>query len=75
MGGGGYLSDIGDTMKTIKQVRESFYDYCQETGLKVYPNKRQNNQPCDTRCAFVDFVDTLCRDGAIDQKLAQRVTL
>ena len=29
----------------------------------------------DTRCAFVDYVDSLCRDGTISQALAQRATL
>ena len=29
----------------------------------------------DTRCAFCDYVDMLCRDGSISQALAQRVTL
>ena len=29
----------------------------------------------DTRCAFVDFVDSLHRSGQISDALAQRVTL
>ena len=29
----------------------------------------------DTRMAFVDYVDSLARDGVISDKLAQRVTL
>jgi hypothetical protein len=29
----------------------------------------------DTRTAFVDYVDSLARNGAISDKLAQRVTL
>lgn len=36
---------------------------------------RQNEQPCDTRAAFVDYVDQLARSGSISDKLAQSVTL
>jgi len=31
--------------------------------------------PVDTRCAFVDYVDQLQRDGQISEALANRVTL
>ena len=37
--------------------------------------KRQNEQPCDTRAAFVDYVDQLARSGSISEKLAQSATL
>lgn len=36
---------------------------------------RQNQQPADTRAAFVDYVDSLARSGAISDELAQSVTL
>lgn len=36
---------------------------------------RQNDQPCDTRCAFVDYVDMLARNESISPRLAQNVTL
>ena len=29
----------------------------------------------DTRCAFVDWIDMMCRDGQISDALAQRATL
>ena len=29
----------------------------------------------DTRCAFVDYVDMLARDGQITEDMAQKVTL
>lgn len=35
----------------------------------------QNSQPTTTRCAFVDYVDSLARDGTISEALAQRATL
>lgn len=31
--------------------------------------------PTDTRCAFVDFLDSLSRDGRVSPALAQRATL
>lgn len=31
--------------------------------------------PVDTRCAFVDFLDYLARDGQITQDMADRATL
>lgn len=33
------------------------------------------HQPTDTRVAFVDWIDSLARDGQISQALAQRATL
>lgn len=35
----------------------------------------QNQQPVDTRVAWVDFVDRLARDGEISDRLAQNATL
>lgn len=29
----------------------------------------------DTRCAFVDWIDALSKDGQVSQELAQRATL
>ena len=29
----------------------------------------------DTRCAWTDYIDSLCRDGIISPDLAQRATL
>lgn len=37
--------------------------------------KTQNEHPTDTRVAFVDFIDCLCRSGQISEALAQRATL
>ena len=54
------------------QVRAAFW----EANPDVARNPcRQNNQPTDTRCAFVDFVDSLARNGDISESLADRVTL
>lgn len=35
----------------------------------------QNQQPADTRCAFVDYVDSLQKGGDISEQLADRATL
>lgn len=63
---------------TQDQIRAAFWDTFPELTRRVGPRGRtlpQNQQPADTRMAFVDFVDTLHRDGMIADKLAQRVTL
>lgn len=57
---------------TIAAVRAAFWDAHPE--LERRPG-RQNAQSCDTRCAFVDFVNGLARAGEITEKLAGRVTL
>jgi len=35
----------------------------------------QSDYPTDTRVAFVEYVDHLCRNGDISEELASRVTL
>jgi len=37
--------------------------------------ERQNDQPADTRMAFVDWIDQLERNDEISEQLAERVTL
>ena len=37
--------------------------------------KTQNDYSCDIRCAFVDFVDSLAKDGQITWKQADNLTL
>jgi hypothetical protein len=43
--------------------------------LVRYVEKRQNDYCTDIRCAFVDYVEYLHRDGIISDKLANNVTL
>lgn len=66
-------------MTTQTQVRNAFwaaypdFDFqAREAGIR---SKRQNEQCATVRCAFVDFVDSLARDGTISEALAHRVTL
>ncbi len=64
-------------MKTIADVRRAFWE-----AHPTMPRKKITDYsgagkvyPTDTRCAFVDFVDYLARDGQISDSLANRVTL
>ena len=62
-------------MKTIKEVREAFWESVPQFQKYYRVKKRQNDYFTDIRCTFVDFVDNLARDNKISEKLAQRVTL
>lgn len=69
------------TYTTQTEVRAAFWrDNPQAQRSYINGPRRpvvapQNYQPVDTRCAFVDFVDALQRDGQISAVLAGRVTL
>lgn len=71
-------------MTTQKQVRAAFWQAWREgqfKGLNVTPTRitdysgigKMHNT--DTRCAFVDFVDSLAKNGQLPEGLADRVTL
>lgn len=61
-----------------KQVRAAFweagYPNVSKRKIRDYSGKGTMHDT-DTRCAFVDFVDMLCRNGEISETLAERVTL
>lgn len=65
-----------NTMKTQAEIRKAFW-----AAFPDLPRKRtvktgnHRDYPCDTRCAFVEFVDSLARSGEISESLASRVTL
>jgi len=62
-------------MKTITEVRNAFWD---AHPLFQYMRKkswRQNDYNTNVRCAFVEFVDRLRKDGQVKESLATRVTL
>jgi hypothetical protein len=66
-------------MTTQKQVRAAFWaayphlaEQAREAGILSKP---QNFHCATVRCTFVDFVDSLHRDGQISDALADRVTL
>ena len=69
---------------TQKQIREMFWDAVeagQFEGLNISRKKitdysgKGKMYNTDTRCAFVDFVDSLSRDGELAEGLTDRVTL
>jgi hypothetical protein len=66
-------------MTNQKQIRAAFWDayphlaeQAREAGILSKP---QNFHCATVRCTFVDFVDSLHRDGQISDALADRVTL
>jgi len=66
-------------MTTQKQIRAAFWDsfphfeeQAREAGIFSKP---QNFHCATVRCAFVDFVDHLQKNGQITESLAFRATL
>jgi hypothetical protein len=62
-----------------RQIRRAFwqshpehYEYARKWEIVTAGH---NRHLCETRTAFVDFVDQLHRSGAISDKLANRATL
>jgi hypothetical protein len=69
-------------MTNQKQIRAAFWQAFPDLPRRRYrysPNRSDKTAqlvyPIDTRCAFVDFVDQLQREGVISEALAERVTL
>jgi hypothetical protein len=64
---------------TQKQIRKAFWQYLKEENPKLYAkgkrSKRQNDQPTDIALWFIGFTESLCQDGQITEKMAQKVTL
>ena len=64
---------------TQKQIRKAFWGFLKEGNPKLYAkgkrSKRQNEQVTDVRCAFVQFIDELAKDGQITEEMNQKVTL
>lgn len=68
------------TYTTQREVRRAFWEA--HKGIPNITPRRITNYSgngkmhnTDTRCAFVDFVDALCKNGDISAELAERVTL
>lgn len=68
------------TYTTQKQVRKAFWS--ERRGLPGISPRRIKSYSgngtmhnTDTRCAFVQYIDSLYRDGRIPHGLAERVTL
>lgn len=69
-------------MTNQKQIRAAFWDAHPNAPRRRYRyswNPKDKTAelvyPIDTRCAFVDFVDALHREGQISDALADRATL
>ena len=68
------MADI--RMTTQSAVRRSFWNNAPSRIRGYYVRgMTQNEYPADVRAYFVDYVDTLARDGDITAALADRVTL
>jgi hypothetical protein len=66
-------------LTTQKQIRDIFWwshpHYDEQARAAGIRSKRQNEHCAAMRCAFVDFVDMLNKNGDISDALAERVTL
>jgi hypothetical protein len=69
-------------MTTQAQIRAAFWAAHPTANRKRYPerdwtheDKSTRDYCIDTRCAFVDFLDSLHRNGQISDALANRATL
>jgi hypothetical protein len=69
-------------MTSQAQIRDAFWRAHPDADRKRYPardwtrqDKNQRDYCTDTRCAFVDFIDFLHRDGQISAALANRAAL
>ncbi len=67
------------TYTTQKQIRAAFWrdhsHFDEQVRAAGVRSKRQNAHCATVRCTFVDYVDSLARNGDISDALAQRVTL
>lgn len=62
-------------MKTISQVRESFWNEHPEYSKHYRKTYRQNQYNATIRTAWGCYVDMLASSGLISEKLAKRATL
>lgn len=54
---------------TLKELRREFWSLM---GNPKGRSRPQNDQPADIRAAWVDYVDSMQKDGRISEKAAQR---
>jgi len=62
-------------METQAQVRDSFWNSYPEFQQEKRSRKRQNDYRADIRMAWVEYIDSLRKDGLITEKLAAFATL
>lgn len=73
---------LGDLQMTFKEIRALFWQTYPDLPRRRYRyswNRSDKSAelvyPIDTRCAFVDFIDALHRDGRINENTANKITL
>ena len=68
-----------NTYTSQKEVRMSFWENIEGLNrskeLKIKKSRPDNDFRTDVRCAFVDYVDNLQKEGRISESLASKVTL
>lgn len=62
-------------MKTVKEIRYSFWENNPEFKTEYRVKKRQNNYSKDIALSFIDYVEYLRASCVISEKLAYRATL
>lgn len=62
-------------MNTQTEIRDSFWETFPQFAPERRTRKRQDDYRADIRMSFIDYVDSLRRDGQISEALASRVTL
>lgn len=62
-------------MKTQNEIRKAFWDQHPEYKSEYRRTYKQNDYNADIRTAFVDWLDSITKNGEVSEKLTQRVTL
>lgn len=57
------------------QVKQLFWETFPEFSHLRSRRKTQNDYPADVRMAWVDFIDSLHRDGTISDRIAADIVL
>jgi hypothetical protein len=62
---------------TQRQLRREFRQTFPKLDLRLIPDcsRKGTMHKTDARCAWVDWIDGLSKDGEISQALAERATL
>lgn len=60
---------------TFKQIRDLFFEMYPEFKEERRYRKHQKDFSTNCRVCFVDFVDSLCKDGQITERQAFNITL
>ena len=62
-------------MKTISEIRNAFWEANPQFKEYRRSRKRQNDYHAEIRCSFVDWLDSVNKDGLISDELANKATL